>query len=162
MTVHEGLLHDANLDIQARDDSFSEARELMRLEYGLSDDAMGRAEAERLVVDLKRKLLKKMSDDELALLSSEYSQETETVGSEDSAITAVQFALPEERFRIRKLLEKYPVEAETKVRNLIHALGVLWHTSPQSALLFSLPTLAALKCWARKSTRRTLEKVSLS
>ncbi len=46
----------------------------MRLEYGLSDDAMGRAEAEKLVVDLKRKLLKKMSDDELALLSSEYSK----------------------------------------------------------------------------------------
>ncbi len=135
LTVHEGLLHDANLDIQARDDSFAEARELMRHEYGLSDDAMGRAEAERLVVDLKRKLLKKMSDDELALLSSEYSQETETVGSEDSAITAVQFALPEERFRIRKLLEKFPAEAETKVRSLLHALGVLWQQNPKERMV---------------------------
>lgn len=145
LTVHEGLLHDANLDIQARDDSFAEARELMRLEYGLSDDAMGRAEAERLVVDLKRKLLKKMSDDELALLSSEYSQETETVGSEDSAITAVQLALPEERFRIRKLLERFPAEAETKVRNLIQALGVLWKQSPQERIVIFATYLGSVE-----------------
>jgi superfamily II DNA/RNA helicase len=40
--------------------------------------------------------------------------------------TAVELALPEERQRIRALLEKFPQQVETKVEKLISALGTLW------------------------------------
>lgn len=126
LTVQEGLLHDSKLDIDARDAAYREAKELIRLEFGLGDDRMATLAVESILTDLKRKLLKKMTDEELAEASSEYSSETVTTYSEDAAITSVELALPEERNRIRKLLEKFPPQIETKVEKLIHALGTLW------------------------------------
>ena len=87
---------------------------------------MASFEADRILADLKRRLLKKMSEEELDLASSEYSSETVTTYAEDAAINAVELALPEERQRIRELLEKFPKQVETKVEKLIHALGTLW------------------------------------
>lgn len=69
-------------------------------------------EAERILADLKRRLHKKMTEEELDLASSEYSSETVTTYSEDAAITAVEVALPEERKRIRELLERFPLGFE--------------------------------------------------
>jgi SNF2 family DNA or RNA helicase len=126
LTVQEGLLHDAHLDIDARDAAFREAKELIRREYNLADDRMGTIEVEGILTDLKRRLLKKINEEELAEASDEFSSETATTGSEDAAITAVEMALPEERQRIRALLEKFPKQTETKVEKLIHALGMLW------------------------------------
>ena len=72
------------------------------------------------------------------MLSSDYSSETTTTTSEDSAILAVELALPEERQRIMKVLRvAEPLQdstgrlgetplRETKVENLIKALGSLW------------------------------------
>src|SRR5262249_45282748 len=103
-----------------------EAKELIRREYGLGDDRMASFEADRILADLKRRLLKRMSEEELDLASSEYSSETVTVYAEDAAITAVELALPEERQRIRELLASFPKQIETKVEKLVHALGTLW------------------------------------
>ncbi len=126
LAVQEGLLHDGNLEIDARDAAFAEAKELIRREFGLGDDRMSSFEADRILADLKRRLLRKMSEEELDLASSEYSSETVTTYAEDAAITAVELALPEERQRIRELLGKFPKQVETKVEKLIHALGTLW------------------------------------
>ena len=108
LTIHEALLHDGNLDIDGRDAAFDEAKELIREEFGLGDDRMADVEVDRILADLKRRLLKKMTEEELALASSEYSSETVTTDAEDAAITPVELALPEERQRIRELLEKFP------------------------------------------------------
>jgi SNF2 family DNA or RNA helicase len=126
LAVQEGLMHDSHLEIDARDAAFAEAKELVRKEFGFGDDRMGNVEAERILADLKRRLLKKMSEEELDLASSEYSSETVTTYAEDAAINSVELALPEERQRIRELLEKFPKQLETKVEKLIHALGTLW------------------------------------
>ena len=67
-----------------------------------------------------------MDEEELVQAASEFSSEIATTGSEDAAITSVELALPEERQRIRALLEKFPKQTETKVEKLIHALGMLW------------------------------------
>jgi superfamily II DNA or RNA helicase len=126
LAVQEGLLHDGNLEIDARDAAFDEAKALIRREFGLGDDRMASFEADRILNDLKRRLLKRMSEEELDLASSEYSSESVTTYAEDAAVNAVELALPEERLRIRELLEKFPKPVETKVEKLIHALGTLW------------------------------------
>ncbi|QDU80495.1 RNA polymerase-associated protein RapA [Polystyrenella longa] len=138
LTVQEGLMHDSKLDIDARDAAFAEARQLIQREFHLTEDRLGQIEAERVLADLKRRIVKKMDDDDLAMLSSEYSSETETTASEDSAIIAVELALPEERQRIRDLLTKFPPETETKVKNLINALGTLWQQdSSERVVIFA-------------------------
>lgn len=101
-------MHDGALDIDACDTAFAEARQLILGEFNLSDDRMGQIEAERLLADMKRRMLKKMDDEDLAILASEYSSETATTASEDTAVMSVEFALPEERELIRKLLTKFP------------------------------------------------------
>jgi len=135
LTVQEGLMHDGNLEIDARDGAFTEAKKLIRIEFGLGDDRMANVEAERILADMKRRLLKKMSEEELDLASSEYSSETVTTYAEDAAVTAVELALPEERQRIRELLEKFPHQVETKVEKLIHALGTLWRKDPKERVV---------------------------
>jgi len=138
LTVQEGLMHDSKLDIDARDTAFAESRQLIANEYHLSDDRLGQIEAERILADLKRRIVKKMDDDDLAMLSSEFSSETMTTASEDSAVIAVELALPEERLRIRNLLTKFPRETETKVQNLIKALGTLWQQdSKERVVIFA-------------------------
>ena len=135
LTVQEGLMHDAQLEIDGRDSAFREAKELIRHEFNLPDDRMGLVEAERLLADLKRKLLQKLSDDELALASSDFSSEVATTNSEDAAINTVELALPEERQRIRALLQKFPQQVETKVDKLIRALGTLWRQDPNERVV---------------------------
>lgn len=126
LTVQEGLMHDTNLDIDARDAAFAEARKLIRREFNLGDDRLADVEAERILADMKRRLLKSMDEEELAVASSEFSSETVTTNAEDAVIGSVALALPEERVRIRALLERFPCGTETKVKKLIGALGTLW------------------------------------
>lgn len=138
LTVQEGLMHDSKLDLDARDAAFAEARQLIRWEFHLSEDRLGQIESERILADLKRRIVKRMDDDELAILSSEYYSETATTASEDSVMIAVELALPEERQRIRALLTKYPPDSETKVKNLINALGTLWQQdSTERVVIFA-------------------------
>lgn len=138
LTVQEGLMHDSKLNIDERDSAFAEAKKLIIGEFHLPEDRLGHIEAERILTDLKRRIVKKMDDDDLAILSSEYSSETTTTASEDSAVIAVELALPEERLRIRELLKKFPQQTETKVQNLINALGTLWkQDSTERVVIFA-------------------------
>lgn len=126
LTVHEALVHDESRDIDRRDDAFCEARELIRHEFGLGADRLSEIEVDRILGDMKRKILKKMDEDALDVGSSDYSNEAAAAAVEDSAITSVALALPEERLRIKDLLRRFPGETETKVQKLLTALGTLW------------------------------------
>lgn len=153
LTVQEGLMHDGKLDIDARDAAFKEAKELIRHEFELGDDRMAGFEAERILADLKRRLLKKMTEEELDLASSEYSSETVTTHSEDAAITSVEVALPEERQRIRELLERFPQKVETKVEKLIGALGTLWRQDPAERVVVFATYLGSVEMLGREIER---------
>jgi SNF2 family DNA or RNA helicase len=135
LTVQEGLMHDGSLDIDARDEAYKEARELIRTESSLGQGRMADLEIERIHNDLKRRLLKKMDEDELALASNEFADELETSAAEDAAMNAVAYALPEERFRIKSLLQLFPQMRETKVDKLLTALGTLWQQNPQERVV---------------------------
>jgi hypothetical protein len=76
-----------------------------------------------------------MSDEELSLASDEYTSESVTAYAEDAAINSVELALPEERVRIRELLEKFPKQLETKVEKLIGALGTLWRQDAEERVV---------------------------
>jgi hypothetical protein len=145
LTIQEGLMHDAHLDIDARDAAFNEAKQLIRREFGIADDQMGTIQVEGIIADLKRRILKKLNDEELAESSSEFSSETVTTGSEDAAITSVELALPEERQRIRALLEKFPQQTETKVEKLIYALGMLWRQDPNEKVVIFATYLGSVE-----------------
>jgi superfamily II DNA or RNA helicase len=135
LTVHEGLMHDANLDIEARDAAFGEVRNQIRTEWGLGNNRLADIEVDRVLNDLKRKLLKKLDEEALALASETASGELETAGAEDAAMNAVAYALPEERMRIKELLELFPRVCETKVEKLRSALGVLWQHNPKERVV---------------------------
>ncbi len=59
LTVHEGLMHDENLDIDARDFAFNEAKEQIRIEFDLGHDRLSDLEIDRILNDIKRRLLKR-------------------------------------------------------------------------------------------------------
>lgn len=130
LTIQEGIFHDANLDIEAREQAYREAREIIRIEYNLRNDRLSEIEVDQILSDYKRKIIKKMDDDDLLNVSNDHSNEVDLANTEDAVVTSIRYALPEERMRIKYLLSHYPEEQETKVQKLITALGVLWRSNP--------------------------------
>ncbi|KGR75216.1 DEAD/DEAH box helicase [Ureibacillus sinduriensis] len=135
LTIQEGIVHDGNLDIDARENAFNEAREIIRAEYKLGDDRLSNLEVDHILSDYKRKILKKMSEEDLLVAADSSSSELELGNAEESILTAIKYALPEERCRIKKLLSKSPINLETKVKKLLHALGVLWNSNPNEKIV---------------------------
>ncbi len=121
LTLHEAIVRDAALDVAGRDVLLRDAREMLMLQHGLSDDAIGRAEGDRLLADARLRLLKKLRD-----AAGEGSSEAEAAESEETVGLLVEYALPEERQRIRGLLALAPQGTETKTRELLEALGQFW------------------------------------
>ena len=62
LTIHEAIACDDNLDPDGRDRAINEARKQIRDMHGLANDAIGRAEAERILADAKVKLLRKLGE----------------------------------------------------------------------------------------------------
>jgi len=145
LTVQEGLMHDSRLDIDTRDVVLNEARELIRQEYAVAADRMGSIEVDTILTDLKRRLLKKMNDDELAEASSEYAHEVSMRAAEDAVAMSVDLALPEERQRIRHLLDRFPGQTETKVEKLLTALGTLWRQDPNEKVVIFATYLGSVE-----------------
>jgi len=135
LTLHEAILKDQELDVDGREELLAETRALIHEEHGLPQDTMGRSEVERILADLKVKLLKKLDEDELALASDANTGELAAAGGEESATFAVRLALPEERLRIRELLADFPLQRETKVAGLLRALGSLWARNRQEKIV---------------------------
>lgn len=153
LTVHEGLMHDDNRDIDRRDDTFHAARDLIRQEFALGEDRMADLEVDAILADLKRRILKKLDEEALAVAADAFGDEVQVAAAEDSAVTAVAQALPEERLRIRELLAKYPAVLETKVQKLLTALGTLWGQNPAERVVIFATYLGSVEMLGREIER---------
>mgnify|MGYP003586002702 CR=1 FL=1 len=126
LTIHEALQRDEDMDVDARDALYAEARAMIREETCLGDDLVARSEVDRQLLDLKIRLIKRLQKEENEALDAEGDSST----TEEDAAALVRLALSEERDRIRELLDAFPTQAETKVQKLLEALGTLWRQNP--------------------------------
>ena len=150
LTVHEAIIHDDNLKTKERDEALIEAKELIKQEYGLSESRLADVEIEKVLLDLKAKIIKKTDDDSLYIYSSEFANETIAQAGEDSISTAVSLALPEERQRIKELLRQLPNVRETKAEKLISALSTLWSQNPNEKMVIFATYLGTVEMLGRE------------
>ncbi|MFD1380632.1 DEAD/DEAH box helicase [Fodinicurvata halophila] len=150
LTIHEAILKDEALDIDGHQALMEEARQLIHQHSGLADDAVGRGEVDRVLADLKLRLIRKLDEDRLAAVASSESAEMVTAEGEEAATTAVELSLPEERLRIADLLKVFPQERETKVDKLLRGLGALWEQNPNEKVVIFATYLATVDLLARE------------
>ena len=150
LTLHEALLHDKDLDIEGRERLTQEARELIHEEFGVARDNVGRSEVDRVLADLKYRLVKKLDEEELEMASDPYGSEYSATHAEEAAAAAVNIHLPEERLRIRDLLKVFPEKRETKVQKLLDGLGVLWRQNPEEKIVIFATYLGTVDSIARE------------
>jgi superfamily II DNA or RNA helicase len=135
LTVAESIHCEERLEVDARDRALSEARAMIREIHGLGEDAMDRATVDRLLADAKMRILQKRDDE---AVDTDAGEVVESTSGEETAATLVEHALPEERRRIRTLLESFPSGDETKGRTLVDSLGALLAQNPQEkAVVFT-------------------------
>lgn len=135
LTLHEALLRDKDLDIEGRERLTEEARELVHEEFGLARDIIGRSEVDRVLADLKYRLVKKLDEEALEMASDPYGSEYGAAHAEEAASAVVELHLPEERLRIGDLLKVFPQQRETKAQKLLDGLGTLWRQNPQEKIV---------------------------
>jgi hypothetical protein len=96
LTIQEGLLHDAKLDIYKRDTVFNEAKKLIAEQYHLGNSQQDRVIIDSILADLKRRIInKKISDNELAQASDNYSSEIVSSDADIAAWGSIDVALLE-------------------------------------------------------------------
>ena len=135
LTLHEALLRDKELDIEGRERLTDEARELIHEEFGMTRDAIGRSEVDRVIADLKYRLVKKLDEEALEMASDPYGSEYSAAHAEEAASAVVELHLPEERLRIGDLLGIFPPQRETKAQKLLDGLGALWRQDPSEKIV---------------------------
>ena len=136
LTLQEAIIKDQQLDIDARNRLHDEARDLIHEEHGIArDDPVSRGQVDAILATLRVRLLKRMDEDELAMASDSATGEEAAAAGEDAAAMAISLALPEERQRIRDLLQRFPETRETKVENLLRGLGALWEQNPRERVV---------------------------
>lgn len=150
LTIHEAILHDQKLDIDGRESLHEDARALIHEEFGLGDDPVGRGEVDRILADLRVRVLKKLREEEMALLEHPEASESAADQAEDIAASTVGLALPEERSRIRALLGVFPEGRETKVDRLLQALGALWRQDSSEKVVVFATYLGTVEVIARE------------
>lgn len=150
LTLHEALLRDRDLDIEGRERLMEEARELIHEEFGLPRDAIGRSEVDRLLADLKYRLVKKLDEEALELASDPYASEYSAAHAEEAASAVVELHLPEERLRIADLLKVFPQQRETKAQKLVDGLGILWRQNPNEKIVVFATYLGTVDLIARE------------
>lgn len=135
LTLHEALLRDKELDIEARERLIEEARELIHESLALPHDSVGRSEVDRVLADLKFRLVKRLDEEALEMASDPYASEFSAIHAEEAASAAVDLHLPEERLRIGDLLKVFPVQRETKCQKLLDGLGTLWRQNANEKIV---------------------------
>jgi superfamily II DNA or RNA helicase len=150
LTIHEAVLRDRDLDIDGREKLYSEARDLIHEEYALSRDPVGRSETDRILADLKLRLVKRLDEEELELASDPYGSEYASAHAEELAGAAISLHLPEERTRLREVLASFPPTRETKIDKLLSGLGVLWRQNPQEKVVIFATYLGTVDLVARQ------------
>lgn len=150
LTLHEALLRDKDLDIEGRERLTGEARELIHDEFSLPRDAVGRSEVDRMVADLKYRLVKKLDEEALEMASDPYASEYSAIHAEEAASAVVELHLPEERLRIGDLLQAFPQVRETKAQKLLDGLSTLWRQNPQEKIVIFATYLGTVDLIARE------------
>lgn len=150
LTLHEALLRDKELDIEGRERLVEEARELIHAEFNLPRDSMGRSEVDRVLADLKYRLVKKLDEEALEMASDPYASEYSASHAEEAASAVVELHLPEERLRIGDLLNVFPQQRETKVQKLLDGLGTLWRQNPNEKIVVFATYLGTVELIARE------------
>jgi len=150
LTLHEALLRDKELDIEGRERLLDEARELIHEEYGLPRDSIGRSEVDRVLADLKYRLVKKLDEESLELAADPYGSEYSATQAEEAVSAAVDLCLPEERLRIRDLLAIFPQQRETKAQKLLDGLGTLWRQNANEKIVVFATYLGTVDLIARE------------
>ena len=147
LTLHEAIVRDQMLDVDGRDRLLDEVRAMLREQLGLPNTSIGRAEVERVLADLRAKLLRKLDDDGLLGADSESAGGSESWAEEGTL--AVELALPEERLRIDELLAAFPQDQETKVVALLQALGALWRENTDEKVVIFATYLGTVELLGR-------------
>lgn len=150
LTLHEAFLRDRDLDIEGREQLIGEARELIHEEFNLSRDSIGRSEVDRVLADLKYRLVKKLDEEALELVSDPYASEYSAAHAEEAASAVVELHLPEERLRIGELLSGFPLQRETKAQKLLDGLGTLWRQNPNEKIVVFATYLGTVDLIARE------------
>lgn len=150
LTLHEAFLRDKDLDIEGRERLTNEARELIHTEFNLSRDIIGRSEVERVLADLKYRLVKKLDEEALELASDPYGSEYGAAHAEEAASAVVELHLPEERLRIEDLLKVFPQKRETKAQKLLDGLGALWQQNSNEKIVVFATYLGTVDLIARE------------
>ncbi len=149
LTLHEALLRDQELDIEGRERLTSAARELIHEEFGLPQDSVGRSEVDRVLADLKYRLVKKLDEEALKMASDPYGGEYSATHAEEAVAAVAQLHLPEERLRIGDLLKVFPQQRETKAQKLLDGLGTLWRHNPNEKIVVFATYLGTVDVIAR-------------
>ena len=150
LTLHEAFLRDKDLDIEGRERLTEEARELIYEEFKFSRDSIGRSEVDRVLADLKYRLVKKLDEEALELASDPYGSEYGAAHAEEAASAVVELHLPEERLRIGDLLKVFPQQRETKAQKLLDGLGILWRQNPNEKIVIFATYLGTVDLIARE------------
>lgn len=150
LTLHEALLRDKELDIEGRERLTEEARTLIHEEFGLPHDSIGRSEVDRVLADLKYRLVKKLDEEALEMASDSYGSEYSATHAEEAASAVVELHLPEERLRIGDLLKVFPHQRETKAQKLLDGLGYLWRQNASEKIVIFATYLGTVDLIARE------------
>lgn len=150
LTLHEAFLRDKELDIEGRERLTEEARELIHEEFGLPRDSVGRSEVDRVLADLKYRLVKKLDEEALEMASDPYGSEYSATHAEEAASAVVDLHLPEERLRIGDLLRILPQQRETKAQKLLDGLGHLWRQNANEKIVIFATYLGTVDLIARE------------
>jgi superfamily II DNA or RNA helicase len=150
LTLHEAHLRDKDLDIEGREHLVDEARELVHAEFGFARDAIGRSEVDRVLADLKYRLVKKLDQEALEMVADPYASEFSAAHAEEAASAVVELHLPEERLRIGDLLKVFPQQRETKMQKLLDGLGALWRQNPDEKVVVFATYLGTVELIARE------------
>ncbi len=150
LTLHEALLRDKELDIEGRERLIEEARELIHQEFNLPRDSVGRSEVDRVLADLKYRLVKKLDEEALEMASDPYDSEYSAAQAEEAASAVVALHLPEERIRIGDLLSAFPPHRETKMQKLLDGLGTLWRQNQNEKIVIFATYLGTVDMIARE------------
>lgn len=154
LTIQEAIERDEVLDVDGRNRVLEEARQIIHGMYTLPNDAIGIAQTEQILADSKLQLLKKRQEALSFVTTAERYSDTELDASagEESAAMLVSLALPEERRRIRELLDKHTEGAETKSSVLISALRDIWQLNPEEKIVVFATYLGSVEAIRRHLT----------
>jgi superfamily II DNA or RNA helicase len=151
LTVQEALERDELLDVDGRNSAYDEAREYIHDIYHIPSSPLGNAEADQALADIKYQLLKK-KDDALRYAESSAAfdgsfnanSEYQAEAGESAAILLTTLMLPEERQRIKALLQEYPNGTESKTLKLTSALKQIWIQNPDEKVVIFATYLATV------------------